>query len=171
MTKPNPRMLFKLSAETIAVAKLFEAARVGDVVTYEDMRKQLVGDVTHERLRSAAASAVRMHLRDNGAVFSAVPNVGYRRLSDVEIVESSDGDAIAIRRKAERSMVKLAKANPETLNVEQQGRMSARLTCFAAASGLFGGGQRKLSLPEQGGQNDSGELKLRDSLRRLIGGP
>jgi DNA-binding winged helix-turn-helix (wHTH) protein len=94
MTQP----LFKQSAETVGVLSVLSQAKVGETITYNQLRTQFPGGITDERLRGAITSARRILLRDREMVFSAVPKVGYQLLSSEDVVDASDQDVRSMRR-------------------------------------------------------------------------
>lgn len=131
------RPKFKQSAETVSVLSILTNAAIGQTITYEQMRKAIKTPIELPMIQQAARSAIRILQRERSMVFACVPNEGYRRLSDEEIVDSSDHDIRCLRNKAKRSMVKLQTANPENLTPEKQGKQSARMAMLAVNVGAL----------------------------------
>jgi hypothetical protein len=147
--RENPRPLFKQSAETLSVCKLLLLAKPGEIVTYDQMRREIRAPVSDDVLHGAIQSARRTMLRDHRRVYSAVPKVGYQLLTADEVVQASDQDARQIRRKAQRATAKLATVEIEELQPEAQGKHAARIAVFSAVSGWFETGRKRL-LPSNG---------------------
>lgn len=160
----NNRPIFKQSAETVSVLSLLTNAAIGQTITYEQMRKAIKTPTELPMVQRAARSAIRILQRDRAMVFACVPNEGYRRLSDDEIVDSSDHDVRCIRNKARRAMGKLQVANAENLSPEKQGKQSARMAMLAVNIGA-------LDFTRTKKLTQSTDTTASQSVRRLLGRP
>jgi hypothetical protein len=99
-------MNFEKANDTIVLENVLTDAAVGDLITYDQMSSAIGRDVREHALPSLR-SARRALIKSKGVVFGVEHGVGYRRLNDVEIVESSVSDRNRIRRAANRSLNKL----------------------------------------------------------------
>jgi hypothetical protein len=84
----SDRSLFQCSIETKWLIDRGRRLQVGEVVTYEELSK-LIGIDVREEGRGALRSARNILLRDEQIVLDSVPNVGLKRSSDSEIVQSA----------------------------------------------------------------------------------
>ena len=130
--KPQPN--FKPSAATIAITELLSRARVGQTVTYVDMREAIGFPIANDRLRSSIASARASVQRDSGYVFSCVAKVGYQRLSGTEVVEASDRDVQHLRRTAIKTREKLLTVNDGDIDDATRSKRNARMLIAVLAS-------------------------------------
>jgi hypothetical protein len=112
-------MNFELSADAKILRSLLEGASVGDTITYDMMSKAIGRDV-REHSRSALGTARQGVLRDKGIVFGTEPGVGFIRLTDEEIVKSTESDRKRLQRTAKRSLKKLSVVNFAALSEEQK---------------------------------------------------
>lgn len=109
------RHRFEPASDTRLLYALLSKAQIGEVVTYEQMSKQLDRRVTGSE--SYLQSALRMIERDDDKVFASVRGVGYKRLSDSDIATTIGVAATRkMRRAARRTMRTLAIARDEHLN-------------------------------------------------------
>jgi hypothetical protein len=106
------------------------ATPVGQTITFKALGDAISRPV--EGGTAALQSALHKALADDGMVFENVRTVGYRRLSDVEIVDASSRDVRTIRRAVKRSARKLALADPRKLTDEKRHEMHARISVMAA---------------------------------------
>lgn len=127
MTSPIPQ----ISLDAQILRDRLKKAKVGDVVTYEELTQEVGRDV-RGRAKAALYTARNHALKHAGMVFQAVENVGLKRLSDVEIVESVGGDLKLIRRKARKSATKLTKVAFDKLPNEQKIDHNAKLSMLGA---------------------------------------
>lgn len=150
------RPLFKQSAETVTICNLMRKMRVGDVLTYATMMREIRTPITREKLQSALTTAQRAMHRDCSMVFGTIRGEGVKLLDAVGVIEKSDQHALQMRRKARRATSELATVNTSDLKPEIQGKHSARLAVFAAVGGLFDP-NRKPALPDNSGGKRIGQ--------------
>lgn len=121
--------MFERSEKTTAAIDLLRSTN--DVLTYAAIKKQM-GE-KFEDLRQTFTYARRCLERDEGIVFETVRKVGFRRLTDAEKVESSSRFRRAIRRNANRGVMRLDSVQmPEALSNEDQMRLNIQRTVFNA---------------------------------------
>lgn len=116
----------ELAAETKLLEALLEKAAVGEVITYESMTHHIGRDV-RGGARGNLYSA-RRRLVNKGFVFSAVCNQGLKRLSDAEIVGTSEAHRVRVVRSGTRQRHIMAQVNVEKLTAEEKAEFNARLS-------------------------------------------
>lgn len=123
----NPR--FRASANTQACEDVLRRVDVGGIASYEDLVDACgAGDI--DEVRQNVLSAMR-RLEREGMLFCNVMRVGYRRLSDAEILGQNDEfNRAAIRRKARRSAKQLSAVDYDALSVDQKKQLSAKVAVY-----------------------------------------
>lgn len=92
------------SPDTKILRSVLEEAKVGDVITYDALSKAIGRDV-REYARSSMYAAMRQLRAEHNYVFAARTNVGYQRMSDVEIVVNvATRQRQSVQRKANRNL-------------------------------------------------------------------
>lgn len=124
--RPN----FQTSVETRLLYARLRKLEIGEIVTYRELTQIISQDVQNEA-RGALTSARRMALRDDGIICDAIHNVGIKRLSDSEAVQSSTQTFARVRRLAHRGAERLVTTNPDALSQEDRIRRNASLSAFA----------------------------------------
>ena len=130
-------MNFEKSADTKILESVLSEAKVGDMVTYEDLSRSIGRDVREFALPSLR-SARHGLLKSAGMVFGVETNVGYKRLDDSEIVDSTESDRRRMKRAANRSIAKLSVVAFDRLTPEQKKKhtvSSAQMGAIAMFSG------------------------------------
>ena len=94
---------FSVSIETTALIEAIKKMQAGDVLTYRDLTK-LIGQNVQDEVRHILTSARRICQRDYQIVTDAVPNIGIRRLTDVEITTGGLQIFQRLRRAAKRGI-------------------------------------------------------------------
>ena len=112
-------MNFEKSADTKVLESVLGEAKVGDLITYETLSKAIGRDVREFALPSLR-SARQGLLKTHGIVFGVESNVGYKRLDDSQIVDSTEADRKRMKRAANRSIRKLAVVNFDNLPEEKK---------------------------------------------------
>lgn len=79
----NPK--FQKTSDTVIIEAIFRDCKVGEQVTYEQMSTAIGRDV-RKHARGAINSARKAVLSERKMVFDSIPNVGYIRLSDTNII-------------------------------------------------------------------------------------
>lgn len=124
--KPAP---FEMSLDVSLLVKLLSSKQAGEVATYEELSAAIGRDVRERR--SAMHSALRHIQNTDHAVFACVPNVGYKRLSDKEIVDTGTSYIQKSRRVAKRGAKSLACVKFDNLTPEQRLQHNAKMTVLA----------------------------------------
>lgn len=130
-------MNFEKSADTKILESVLSEAKVGDMVTYDVLSKAIGRDVRQFALPSLR-SARQGLLNSKGMVFGVETNVGYKRLDDSEIVDSTESDRRRLKRAANRSIKKLSVVAFDNLTLEQKKKhtvASAQMGAIAMFSG------------------------------------
>lgn len=104
-TATSKRPRFEIGIDTGILYNLLIATPVGGTVTYEQMTAAISRPVHGNT--SNLQSAIRRAFAQDGMVFDNISRVGYRRLTDAEIVEASKTDRTSLRRRAKRAGRKL----------------------------------------------------------------
>lgn len=92
---------FELSIDTRIVYDLLMKAAVGDTVTFTAIGKEL-GREVHGAEPHLQSALHRCQSNDN-RVFANIRKVGYKRLSDAEIVTTGERETEMLRRRAKRA--------------------------------------------------------------------
>lgn len=125
---PNPR--FQMSSDTRFLVQRMRNAEVGDVVTFADI--EAVTGRPYLESRHAVYAARRVLLRDENIVFDSVRGIGFKRLDDTEIVQTSARHLRKVRRAARNGAAVLnAVSDFSKLSRENQMRHSASLSVLA----------------------------------------
>lgn len=160
MTKPQ----FLMSADTRSLHRYLAKIAVGDIASYAEMSRDL-GFKVHGGL-PALQSARRALLRDD-VVFDAVRGVGIKRLSEVEILKSTDSEIRAIRNKARKGTRKLAAIdNFEDLSSRDQITYLTKTAAFAVIEEV--GSEKGIQKIEKASSGRASQLSIRQSLEAFI---
>ena len=112
-------MNFEKSADTKILESALSEAKVGDLITYEALSRAIGRDVRQFALPSLR-SARHGLLKSKNMVFGVETGVGYRRLDDSQIVDSTEADRQKLKRAANRSIRKLGVVNFDNLPPEKK---------------------------------------------------
>lgn len=156
------------AVDTRLLVSLLSKAAVGETVSYAAMTEQLSRQM--EGADSYLQSALRIVQRDHDIVFSVVRGVGYKRLSDAEIVAVGGTLPGRIRRMARKTVRTLAKARDENLsNAEIVQRNAAVSMAGTLAFIATDKAMRRLETAVQAGGNH--ELPIGRTLDVFKGAP
>ena len=97
----NGKTMFELSIDTRALYDLLLQIEPEQIVHYTTMRDILGRQV--DGADSNLQSALRRVQHLDGIVFGNVRGVGYKRLNDIEIVQTSEHEITAIRRRTKKA--------------------------------------------------------------------
>lgn len=114
-------MIHEKSADTKVLENVLSEAKVGDLVTYEQLSAAIGRDVRAFALPSLG-SARRCLLNTKSMVFGTERGVGVRRLNDSEIVSTTEDDRRRIHRATTRSLRKLSVVKYSGLTNEDKRR-------------------------------------------------
>lgn len=127
----NARPSFELSVDTRFLYERLVRTPVGATVTYRELGDEIGRAV--DGSDGNLASALRRAFQIDGLVFANVPKLGYRRLTDAEIVKSATRDVEAVRRRARRAGKKLTKVQDfSAMTQQERTEHNAHLSIFAA---------------------------------------
>lgn len=126
----SERPIFQASVETRLLYDRLRNLQVGEMVSYAEL-SEIVGQDTQGEGRGALNSARRLALRDHDIVTDAVKNVGIKRLSGSEVVQSATATFSRVRRLAQRGARRLAAARDEGLSTEEKARRDASMSALA----------------------------------------
>lgn len=132
---PTRRTLFDRAIETQAAIDLMEPIKRDEIATYDALREAMGCDPQHGG-RSNVNSARRYLQRENGMVFVAVPNVGYKRLTDAAIVESSPEALTKSRRASRRAAHRLTCVEFDDLSKDHKIAHQVHLSLFGAIQAI-----------------------------------
>lgn len=134
----NP--IFQMSADARLITQHLQKIEVGQTVTYAALSALVSHPV--DATTGALRTALNRVLKDQGFVFACIIGVGFKRLSDAEIVAEGSHAAEAVRRKARRSVERQLKADFSSLSRDQQARFTAQVSVLASIA--FMAGERQL---------------------------
>lgn len=123
---------FKRAAEVAALVEFFFDQAQGTITTYRQIKEIINEDPQGPKGHSILYRARQILVREYRIVVDVIPNVGAQRLSDLEIVETSDSGIGKIRRGTERESLKLACANIDILSQEIRTKFFANISLFGA---------------------------------------
>lgn len=110
----NKKLTFEKSSDTKILESVLGEAKIGQMVTYEELSTAIGRDVRKFALPSLR-SARRGLLKSKDFVFGCESGVGLRRLNDSQIIDSAEDDRKRMKRAATRSLQKLSVVDFETL--------------------------------------------------------
>lgn len=157
----KPKPTFELSVDTRLLYQRLAAAAMGEVVAYDDLN-DLIGRDVRRRAYGALASARRKALAEDGIVFDVVPKVGMKRLTDAEIVASTQADVRRLHKASRRAARKVACAHYEQLPADSRITHNAVLSLFGAVHNITH--VKRLKQLEQEVASTNGELPLAKTL-------
>lgn len=129
------KTLFDRAIETQAAIDLMKPVARGEMATYGAL-EEAMGCNPQAGGRSNVNSARRYLQREHGMVFVAVANVGYKRLTDTEIVKSSPEALTKSRRASRRAAHRLTCVEYDDLNKTDKVMHQVHLSLFGAIQAL-----------------------------------
>ena len=129
------KTLFDRTIETQAAIEVMRIVNRDDIITYEVLEKEVGCNPQHGG-RGYVNSARRYLQREHGMVFVAVPNVGYKRLTDTEIVKSSPEALTKSRRASRRAAQRLTCVEYDELSKEDKVAHQVHLSLFGAIQAI-----------------------------------
>lgn len=162
----NSRPNFEMSIDTRLICDRLKQAAVGEVISFKALSEALGRKV--EGADSSVQSAVRNLLSVDGVVFENVRGVGYQRLTDVEIVKSSEGMRERLRRGARRMVKKLTCVQDfAALSNDMKIKHNAAVSGFGAIAAMLTPGRMKKL--EDSVEKASAQLPLAKTLEAFKG--
>lgn len=161
------RKLFELSDETRILIAELRKPDVGDVITYDQMRKITGKDIQREK-RSALATARWRLEQDEGVFFGVVVGIGLQRVTDAEAARSQERRLNHIHKSAARSERRAAAINFENVPTDERAAHVARTTFFGLIrKATSAKGQNKI-LSAVNSHEEQHKLDLRKALKALM---
>lgn len=124
------RTIAEVSLDARLMFERFDLAKPGETVTYDDL-DAAIGRSSRKN-RSQIATALRMMLRERGAVFLAVHGVGYRRANAAEVSAAADQTFGRVRRAVRREVARQATVPLDALPPQDRSRHLANLSAMGA---------------------------------------
>ncbi len=115
-------MAFETSPDAIAIKAVLRGIAVGGIATYEEISKAIGRDV-RAHAYPALNSARRSLQSTEGIYFATENNVGFRRLDDIQLVESTEKDLKKIKKTTKAALAKLQTVDTENLTPEAKGKL------------------------------------------------
>lgn len=164
MPEKNIRPSFELSVDTRLIYQEAVKFKVGDIITYEAVAK-IVGRPVDGSF-GPLQSALRRARKNEGMEFGSITGVGYKVLSDEEIVASSTRDIERHHRGARRAARKLANVRAfDGLTKESQAKHNAALSIFGVIGAVSTvGAVKKVEIATASAQR---ELPMAQTLKAL----
>lgn len=125
------KCLFELSVDARLLADRLRSVEPSCDVSYAEL-SEIIGRDVQRSARSVLASARKFVVREDSIVFGVVLNVGLRRLTDAEIVDTSDRASRHINRAAGKAISLITRARYEVLDRAHQIRHNAAISTFGA---------------------------------------
>ena len=130
------RAIRVLSIETKLVAQRIASMKVGDILTWNDLSDLLGIPAQTGHGYRAVQSGRNIAFRDHGIVLGIIIKTGYRRLSDSEIVESSNHISKKVRKISRKGMARLSKVEYEKLSHEEKSTHNGYLALFSLMTNI-----------------------------------
>jgi len=113
--------LFHRAIETQELIKVLKTIKVGDEVTYETLSKSAMGDCSPGKIKHSYLASARNILRkETGIEFTAIANVGLKRMSDSDKIHKSKRALPTHNRRSKREMARLASVDYDLLSPAEQ---------------------------------------------------
>lgn len=153
-----------ISADTVRIIRRLESAKIGDVITYQELGSLIGAGVSPGNPGySKLATAKRVLLRERGMVFGAVLNQGVKRLNDSEIVDDTHNGIRRLRRMNIRQELKLASVDDRRLNEHDRVRANCMRTLLAFNRDIFS--KKRIGMIENQVKSENTRLSLEDTLK------
>lgn len=156
-----------ISIEAQELIRLLENAKVGDVIAYPQMSAVCMGDVQVSK-RHVLTTARRRLLVDRHMVFEVVKNVGMMRVTDAEIVATSQLAIKKINRASRRAIQKLTCVDFDTLDQQHKVQHNTNLSALGVLSHVTS--SQKIKRLNQSMESAGQRLSLKQTLAFFSGG-
>jgi hypothetical protein len=155
---------FEASSDTRFIDQTLGKAEPGQTITYTELSDAIGRDV-RKHARSSLMSALRMQLNE-GRVFEAIANEGYRRLTDQEIIKTQAAKGLSrISRTARKTARKVACAEFQKLSNDDKVAHNTQLSMLGAVGQMT---KPKAMIAVEKAVRDKGnELPIGDTLRLM----
>lgn len=164
MNATKPR--FEMGVDAQLLVERMRKVKPGEIITYGEITQVIKRDPQKDR--GAIVTARRAIQRTDQIVFECVTNVGYKRISGLEIVESAASATQAIGRTAKRAARKLACAEYEQMDISGKIRFNATASMLGALNQFAKPSSMKLL--EKRVEEAAGKLPTAETLRLFSNG-
>jgi hypothetical protein len=125
--------MFQRSVDSGLLVAILRDTKVGDLVSYAQLTGAIGTDVRSGRGYSVLHSARQQLQRERQMVFTVERGIGYRRLSDEQVVEAGGAYVNKVRRAARRGAQLVTSVSSfEGLSPVGKARHNAQLSVFSA---------------------------------------
>ncbi len=110
ISKDEPKRLkgiAEISVDTLKLIERLQRIGVGEIITYETIADTIDGRDVRNGAQGNLRTALKVLQRDHRMVFECVRTVGYKRLSDVDVVSTTRAVLDRSRRSARRGFQRL----------------------------------------------------------------
>ena len=133
--KGPKELMFQLSSDTRLLYQYLSKAKIGDIFSYEAMGKTIGREISGAF--PALYSARRKLQQDNNFIFGAIRGVGYKRLSDDEVVDSASSDRKRLSNGSKRAVKKLMRVQDyDGLSPKKKAEHAAAMSVFTAVAAM-----------------------------------
>ena len=122
---------FELSADAKIIRSVMQECKIGETVTYDTL-SQAIGRDVRKFAKGPIVTCRRTLLNELNMVFECVPNEGYKRLSDCDIVRSIESDRRKVSRASGKSIRKLSCVDFAALNDQEKHAHTVAAAQFGA---------------------------------------
>lgn len=126
----NPIPRFQTSLDVKLLSERLRAAKVNDLIGYDELTAILKQDVRSQRGRPKLASARRI-LEREGMIFECVTNQGVKRLDDEGIVKTGAAAVKRVHRASRRATRRLGCANFDRLSRDSQTKHNVNMSILS----------------------------------------
>jgi hypothetical protein len=151
------------------IRKLYErirTARVGDLITYEELRSISGFSVQSEQGRKKLDRARRRALKVDHLLFSAVPNVGIQCCNDVEVI-SAGGKMIRVVRSMARTGVRKLTALRDYGALDNEHKIEHNVVAAQLGMLEYAAGTRHTRQLKEAVRSTADKLSLGDTIDHL----
>jgi|GEM_PF-3330767 len=164
-TTEKKKCTFQPAAESARLKSRLLEMDVDQLISYQEINEIINENPQKPKGRSIVYAALKALRAENQIVFGCVENEGYKRLSDAEIMESSNADIAGIRKRAGRSSNKLECADPGTLSLSQRVTYHAISTVLSFMRASTSA--KRIKTIERAAATKNGVLDLKETLALL----
>lgn len=152
--------------DTQALMAKLAATGIGEVCTYATLSDAIGRNIAD--CRYLALRAIRRLNRDEGAIFSAVHRVGYKRLAPDEAHQIGSATRARIRHAAHRTSATISRAIERTNDMEPAAKRRAMAEISSMAM-LAHMATEKVTMTQAADKPQPVAVTLRETLRRMGG--
>ena len=119
----------KNAADVQAIVDAMNELKIDETITYEELTEIVGRDIRNHRYIMTQA---RNRLLLNRKIFGCITNVGYKRMNDSEIVESSHGIIHSIHNKARKQVKSLTAVDWQSLTNNNRVNLNIHISVLGA---------------------------------------